>query len=461
MFAQTYRAYIWIEKGFYNFIIYTVCENIEDIKKLFSANGVKRIIAKSLSANDNSKNQIYLGGDFSALNIIPHQEILTDFKSKAGSKRDRAKAKLNFIWVNTSGQYKAPHAQLILYPKYPEVRLSGFLLGCQKAPSDVMTARVSGRVLFLGITENGQILGYAAAADSLLAKQFMTQRDLREVGVFYEVPLSATADTRAELLSTLRKIYLKHWIESKRLKADGTEMPYSALNAGGYTLEAELGVTPNSYAKPDFLGWEIKQYSVDDFEAYRAKSPVSLFTPEPTGGYYKDEGVIPFVDRYGYADKRGRPHRKNFGGIYKYGTSYNKDTQLKLSLIGYNEHKGIITDMAGGVALLDKNNEPAALWNFPSIIEHWNRKHAKAAYVPSLFRKPPPEYRYGPKVCLCEGTDFSLFLKALLKSSVYLDPAIKVIRSPENKINVKRRNQFRINHRHLSQLYNKSEVVSL
>jgi len=27
-------------------------------------------------------------------------------------------------------------------------------------------------------------------------------------------------------------------------------------NRGGYTLEAELGITPNGYSEPDFMGWE-------------------------------------------------------------------------------------------------------------------------------------------------------------------------------------------------------------
>lgn len=423
--------------------------------------GAKRLYGKVLAANDNSKNQVYLGGDFKALNILPHEEILIDFNSTAGSKRDRAKAKINFSWVNTSGQYPAPHAQLILYPKYPEVRFSGFLRGCLQAPKDVMKVRDSNRVLFLGITESGRILGYAAAAFSPIAQEFITTRGLQEVGVIYEIPLTASGDSRTELISTLRDVYLKCWIESKKLEADGTSRPYAATNGGGYTLEAELGITPNSYAESDFLGWEIKQYRVNNFEKYRARSAVSLFTPEPTGGYYKDQGVRSFVDRYGYPDKKGRLHRRNFGGVYRCKKTYHKDTQLRLELLGYNESKNIIEDMAGGIALMDQNKEVAAIWNYPSILEHWNRKHAKAAYVPSLFRNPPPEYCFGPKVFLCEGTDFSRFLRALVNSSVYLDPAIKVISEPTTKIQVKRRNQFRINHKHLNLLYEKSEIVTL
>ena len=108
--------------------------------------GADRIYAKKMSPNDNSKNQVYLGGGFGALNIIPHGEIITDTRPMAGSKQDRPKARVNFFWLDTDGRHPAPDAQLILYPDYPEVRMSGFLKGCKAAPSNLMTVRDPGRV---------------------------------------------------------------------------------------------------------------------------------------------------------------------------------------------------------------------------------------------------------------------------------------------------------------------------
>src|SRR3546814_8848783 len=81
-------------------------------------------------------------------------------------------------------------------------------------------------------------------------------------------------------------------------------------------------------------------------------------------------------------------------------------------LNGFDEASGKITDLDGGMALIDAANEIAASWTFKGMMAHWNRKHAQAAYVPSLFRTPPPEYKYGAHVLLCEQTDFLLFLKA-------------------------------------------------
>jgi hypothetical protein len=113
-----------------------------------------------------------LGGGFSALNVIPHGEILTDDRPLAGAKRGRPKAKVDFWWIDDAGIYRAPDAQLILYPDYPEVRMSGFLKKCPSAPSAIMTVRDEGRVLFFGVMVGGRVIGYAAPPDHPVALEF-------------------------------------------------------------------------------------------------------------------------------------------------------------------------------------------------------------------------------------------------------------------------------------------------
>jgi hypothetical protein len=438
-------------------------ESLIRLTEFMTSNGAVRILAKRLSPNDNSKNQVYLGGDFSALNIIPHSNIRTDHDNVAGSRRDRGKADISFSWIDPEGRYAAPFAQLILYPKYPEVRLSGFLKGCQNPPSKIMAVRDPGRYLFLGITNEGDILAYAVATNNPIAAELDKRTELESVGVFKTVPLGekTTVSTRSQLLDTLRTIYQRHWIISKKLLADGTWTPYSARNGGGYTLEAELGIKPNGLSEPDFLGWEIKQHAVNNFKTFKPKGPVTLFTPEPTGGIYQNDGVHHFIKKFGYTDKSGKEDRMNFGGIYACNRSYHAQTGLKLVIQGYDAVTGKITDLDGGIVLLNNQDEVAASWNFSGILQHWNRKHAKAVYVPSLFRAPPPEYAYGPKILLCEGTDFLLFLKQLALGTVYYDPAIKIegISGPNPKS--KKRSQFRVSFDNLVSVYHKYEHVDL
>lgn len=437
-------------------------DSLDQLLSLMRSNGATRIYAKKLAPNDNSKNQVYLGGDFSALNIVPHGNIYTDAADIAKAVRDRAKAAVDFYWIDEDGRHHAPGAGLILYPKYPEVRMSGFLLGCRNAPAGIMTVRDEGRVLVLGITPRGSVLGYALAADDPVASE-VRAGTWPVTGVFVDLPLtlSQPLSPRDQLLAELRRIYRLNWIASQKLSSDGRKLPYSARNGGGYTLEAELGITPNGYAEPDYMGWEVKQYGVANFTQLRPKSPVTLMTPEPTGGFYKSAGVVPFVERYGYADRSGKPDRLNFGGRYDCQEGFHHLTGLRMALDGYDPSSGKITDMTGGMSLVDADGRVGASWTFCGMMAHWNRKHAQAAYVPSLFQTPPPEYSFGPQVLLCEQTDFLLFLRAFADGIVYYDPAVKVEQATSDLPAVKRRSQFRVTHGDLTSLYYRHELVAL
>jgi hypothetical protein len=438
-------------------------ETLDTLLTAFTDLGATRVLAKPLAANDNSKNQVYLGGGFGALNIIPHGEIVTDETVRAGSVRRRDKALVEFYWVTSEGAFRAPDAQLILYPKYPEVRMSGFLKGATNAPAELMRSRDEGRVLFLGICRDGRVLGFVAGHDHGASAAFRSQLSLTRTGVFDDLThlTGEIADSRTVLINTLRSIHLKGWIQSQKIGRNGLPAPYGAQNGGGYTLEAELGVSPNGYSEPDFLGWEIKQYGVANFEAFRAKSPVTLMTPEPTGGAYCEKGVETFLRKYGYPDKTGKPGRINFGGIYSIGRDFHADTGLKMGVTGYDAGTGKIEDLEGSLILTDRDDRIAASWCFRGMLSHWNRKHARAAYVPSLKRGPPPEYSYGARVELFEGTDFLLFLKAVHSGNVYYDPAIKMERAITGQLAIKRRSQFRVRHNALCALYQAGEVVSL
>lgn len=429
----------------------------------FRRRGATRLFAKRLAPNDNSKNQIYLGGDFSALGLIPHGAVTTDDSETAGSVRDRAKAPLKFFWRTPDGFAKAPNAQLILYPKYPEVRMSGLLSGCTGAPRDILGIRSEGRVLILGATPDGEMLGFAAAADHRVADELNSLPAPEMLGVFILLTGygAASRDTRQALIAKLREIHEEGWILSQKLGPGGAAAPYSARNGGGYTLEARLGVTPNGQAEPDYLGWEVKQYGVRDLENPVALSPVTLMTPEPIAGYYREEGPSAFIRRFGYPDRSGRQDRVNFGGVYAVGRPAHACTGLRLELKGFNGNTGRIEDMGGAVQLVTRDGEAAAVWPFTGLIDHWNRKHARAVYVPSVRQDAPPAYRYGAGITLCENSDFLKFVKALSEGVIYLDPALKLEKADTAKPAIKRRNQFRIRQPMIGELYEASNVVNV
>jgi hypothetical protein len=435
--------------------------NLLQLKRLFVTSSCTKLYAKPLAENDNSKNQVYFGPGFQALNLFPNSGIFPD----SSPKNPIFKAKLLFGWMQLNGQVvEAPSAQLILYPQYPEVRFSGFLKGCKFAPSDLMASRIKGRVLFLGITPDRHIVGFVVGSNSEIANEFQNLRLQPEEGIFVELDLPnipSGEDSKIKLLKELHRINQLGWIDSKQLDSSGNLKPCNAPQCGGFTLEAELGIPKNSAGEPDYFGWEVKQYAVDNFEKIESAKPITLMTPEPSGGFYKDHNVEAFVRKFGYADKMGREDRMNFGGRHFVGLSC-APTRLTMQLAGFDAATGKIIDANGEIALLSEAGEIAASWSFKKILEHWSRKHTKAVYVPSKRRiEPQWQYSYGNKVRLAQGTDSLKLLQAFAEGVVYYDPGIKLEQASSEKPSSKKRSQFRVASKNISALYETVEVVEV
>jgi MvaI/BcnI restriction endonuclease family len=420
--------------------------------------GAQQVLCKELAENDNSKQQIYLGGNFEVLRLLPFQEVRTD----ASLKRPNFKAKLDLRWISSDGTVaRAPWAQLILYPDYPEVRLSGFLRDCPLAPSVLMQPIPQdrrrhnnigdGRVMFFGITGNRATLVYVAAARSAVAAAFDRRRSRNEfefIGMFWRVTTPAELNPRNALLAKLTAIHCAGWHDSSKLNREGLPMPYTARNGAGYTLEALFGIRPNGDAAPDFMGWELK--------AFRS-GKVTLMTPEPDTGFYGTNGVRAFVGKYGRAAPNDVMY---FTGTHRANMRCTSSGQL-LTIRGFDVHTLKIVDVAGGIDLLDTKNQLAAGWSFARLIEHWGHKHAFAAYVPYATRNAIPQYRFNSPVLLGEGTDFTLYLAAMMAGHVIYDPASKIVAASTLRSRVKARSQFRIPIRYLSMLYRKFQPIAL
>lgn len=440
--------------------------NLEQIFKFFNEKNITRTFIKNLSPNDNNKNQPYFGADLSVLNLLPAGEMISEQTSstKKSKSSTRFKAPLNFFWVDDKGNtYLAPKAQLIFYPQYPEMRFSGFLSGACWAPRELMDpakrGREHGRILLLGINSIGEIYGYLSDSSSTINKELESHELLETDTILKEVAWQSTIkNSEQTLLEELKRIHNIGWIHGKRLQSDGTYVPCNANpNCGGYTMEAELGVSANGYAEPDFLGWEVKQYSVKNFES-KAAHILTLMTPEPDSGIYNKEGTIKFLEKFGYPDKNGKPDRQNFGGIYKFQNEVSS-TGLRLEIIGYDKENHKIIDSTGGIALVSKSDEIAAMWSFSKLIDHWKRKHAKTVYIPSIKTDKPYQYHFGKNVTLCKGTDFMLFLKAINKGSIYIDPAIKAEQYSTNKPKIKKRNQIRVSSKYFNDIYHSVKSI--
>jgi hypothetical protein len=433
----------------------------KDLKSLlqrFAQLQATRVFCKPLAENDNSKQQIYLGGSLDVVQMFPSTSIESDSSGATGIY----KVKLDFFWIDETSYEQAKGAQLILYPQYPEVRLSGFLRGCRDAPNEIMRPTpkelrrsnnaADGRVLFFGITADGRTLAYAAAKEGVIAQEFQelkTKEVLERKNLLYVIPMQGNKTSRELLLETLSAIWLNNPHASQRLDAAGKTMPYRASNGGGYTLEALLKIIPNGRAEPDFLGWEIKSFK---------KSAITLMTPEPDGGFYAEQRVASFVRRFGRSIENDTLY---FTGLHRVGERA-QTTGLNLHLRGFNQDKQVIADVNGAVELLTDTGECAASWSFAKLMASWNKKHSQAAYIRySSEMIDLPLYSYLSPVGLAEGTSFTHFLNALLAGKVVYDPASKVMNASAQNASVKARSQFRISYTHLPKLYEQFEQVPL
>ena len=432
--------------------------SLSALKEAFRNAGATRILAKPLVNNDNTKQQIYLGGNFEVLKALPFGTVVADNTVK----QPNFKAAVSLYWLTPSGEFEpAIHSKLILYPNYPEVRLSGFLRGCSAAPSKHLQPVIrnqrlpaeswDGRVLLFGTTEDGRVLAALAVANSEASREFDQLRnsaDLTRIGVLYEIPVSHIIDTRSLLLNELFRIKNLGWVGSVRLNKEGELKTYKARNGGGYTLEAMLGIKPNGRSEPDFHGWEVKAYGGDR---------VTLMTPEPDGGYYGLQGTEAFLRKYGY---RRSDDVVYFTGLHKVGQLQEK-TRQTLILDGFDPDKKKITNVNGGITLVDEEGNPAAIWTYGDLISHWGRKHANAAYIPYEKRELENiQYRYLSPTSLGIGTDFTKYLNAMQAGMVVYDPGPKLTDASTDHSKVKARSQFRISVRNLSVLYEKFEDVS-
>ncbi len=449
--------------------------SVEAVTALLQNLDCSQIYVKKLAPNDNSKNQPYFGGHLTDLPFIPTGELVASAsvsnKTAGAAKRKiKYQTQLDLSWVDADGAvYPAPHSKLIYYPQYPEVRFSGFLRGSKVNASEWMSpdkqGRSEGRWLILGVTQDESIFAYLATPESRLSHELADTNFIEVSNIFWQIDIDHSApkvSTRDALVRKLLEIHHMGWIPSQRLDSGMNVIPYKAPNGGGYTLESMLGISPNGIAEPDYLGWEVKQFGVTRFPGTGSK-PTTLMTPEPNGGFYRESGAIEFVRNYGYPDKSGKLDRLNFGGKHNVGEC-QKLTGLTMQLIGFDTATSSITDAEGVIALIDKSDNITASWSFAKLMDHWKRKHSQVVYIPCLKHKQETgiiEYHYGKDIEMGTGTDFEMILSAMHLGTVYYDPGIKLEHTSTGKPKIKRRSQFRVNHKHLDTLYKKFEFVDV
>lgn len=431
---------------------------LEYVSRVMRRLGARRVVFKLLANNDNSKQQIYFGSDFDVLRLIPHGDLVGETTKDMGLMY---KASLKLSWIDIESDAPpapAPGAQLIFYPRYPEVRMSGFLRGSALAPSKLMQPPTpeeralrgqSQRCLVFGICADDTILAYSGVWGGKLARdanaRIESGKISRVASVFYEIE-QPIQHGRILLLEKLSEIYRGGFVRSGRLNSAGDLIEYHAKNGAGYTLESLFGIVPNGRSEPDFHEWELKSHR---------SGAVTLMTPEPDSGTYKTD-LGAFLKSYGSCTES----RRDFTGRHLIGIQ-NERSGLTFRMEGYDPEKNEVVDPNGGLIMRDLRGEVALGWTFNKILTHWSRKHAQTAYVTyEVVVKDVNYYRFGPEILLCSGADLKLFLQAIYENKVYHDPGINM-KLVGDEWKPKKRNQFRVGWKGIESLYKVSERVLL
>lgn len=441
---------------------------LDQLQNLLRVQGVRTAYVKLLSPKqDNDKNQIYLGGGLDGVtNLFPatievRSESASTAKRKSAVGKPKLEGKVDFAWLSANGgRYNAPNTRIIDYFQYPEVRMSGFLKGCEAGP-DALRRRLlvafGRRILVIGTASDGKVVGVV-----------LTERDDPLVAHFPDLPLvgargvlrillvdgEAGADPAELLRHELATIVHGGW-HSSRISRGGRIEPFIGAQGGGYTLEALLGVAANAKKAPDRHGFEIKSFS---------GSRISLMTPTPDLGFQGTHNFREFMERFGHPAVNGDGSRR-FTGLHKSGI-VNSKTGLELRLTGYDRAEDRFGDAAEvSVQLWHKEtDEVAAAWSLEKLANCWNAKHASALYISFKSREGEgglAEYQYSPTWVQGRGTDVWRLLRAIDRGVVFYDPADTIYADNRAKV----RPQWRINSSQLPQamalLYAEASTVTV
>lgn len=410
---------------------------------------------KFLVPNNNSKNQIYLASDLSELAWLPKgpQTSAPRVSAKAKNRgQPLGHATVPFHWLTESGAALAPSAQVINYPQYPEVRLSGLLKGAMGAPRELLVpglrGREPGRVLILATTTDGRAVGALFPSSSIVARHLRDERDTREDSLlhFWNLLGGDAPALRAEIVRSLWRVHRLGFVPGERLLGDGSVIPYDAPNAAGYTLERHLGVPSNAENAPDLYGWEIKQHG-------RNSSRITIFDVVPDGGAFVENTPLEFHRRFGRATSADR---YDFNGTAAVGRPSSSGFELLV--------RGFDGDInPSGSVELHREDEVVMSWSFLRLSDRWASKHQRTAFLESESATigTTRAFRYSPIVTMAEGARFSRFLSAVDDGRVVVDPACRLVRSGTGRWRHKVRSAFRVRVADVATLYSTHEVIDL
>jgi hypothetical protein len=405
-------------------------QSLGQLREHFQKVGCSELIIKILSPNqDNSKNQIYLGKGLSLTQYFPGELTFRSPSSsvaKAHSVPGEAitAVEMNFYWLwPACAPSPAMDTKLIEYSQYPESRLSGFLNGSPNAPDALRREhqhRYGQRVLVLGKSSEtvyGAVISQAHSPNLVNELMNVPTWEFQPLLRFLAITKGPSRLDLPQLLTELRSISGIAQNPQILRKADApTERIPGGGQAGGWTLEALLGIPRNSASAPDKYGFEIKAVG---------GSTTSLITTEPDLGYRADNGVEAYLNKFGRQGQSGEG-KVVFSGRHKCNQP-NSATGAMLSIDHWDFSNNVPTNTGTPELILvhQKSGEVISGWSFAKLGQSWSKKHAGAIYVETKANRVGSQvatYTYGERAYVGVGTSVLKLYQQIATGTVFLDP---------------------------------------
>jgi len=446
-----------------------IYSSIKQIADVFRHHGVSLVFLKELAEKqDNDKNQIYLGGT-----VIPAVYTKQN-KSRSAKKRHSEEGKpiiygsISFSWIDRDDNLQsAPNTKLIDYFQYPEIRLSGFIKGANWAPEAIRRTKqqkFGKRILLFGIRQDQSVVALLITEleDPIVSNwpslpKFPESSFLKTIVVRTtekRIPGTLSTDSKQPdvriqeqnflspnlardyvedvscyqkppkelLIEEFKTIIKSGWHLGSRLKPSGEFVPFYKNQAGGYTLEALLGVPSNAKKVADKLGYEIKSFPLKN-------GRISLMTPTADLGAEGELSFFEFMKAYGWQGKTDSYANKFvFNGLHKIG-KICPSTRGTLVINSYDTKKNEVLDVNKfSIEILRDDGKSLAAWSLSKMASSWSEKHSATAYVPYISRYEEQNgekvklIKYGPDVYFGEGTSVMRLIDGIARGIVYYDP---------------------------------------
>ena len=292
------------------------------------------------------------------------------------------------------------HSQISLYR--PETKHGDPRLWISRLATVAVANNLIGLVVIQGRLV-AFVLSHSAVRDAVTDEQSPLRRALSSGS-----PALVASEAGSRLLTELRQIAASGWIPAVR----------HGDTAVGMTLEACLGIAPNSSQAPDYSGFELKAKVLKEGERSADDSTTrqTLFACVPDWDISRLKQSRQILAEYGYTDASGHSRRR----------LYCEVSTKKVNSQGLKFEVDHVTGQLVEVHDSSTTNREVARWKRATLEKKLLSKHTQTAWVYARTKliDNVPHFRYF-QVTMTAAPRSEAFLNLLESGIISMDHLIK------------------------------------